>query len=53
MLTFYSPLLAGLPSEPHRRFARTFARLDAIFDLFAEVQQMRRDAHSRYPFMDD
>jgi hypothetical protein len=33
------------------KFARIVAFLNAALDVFAEAQQMARDAHKRYPFV--
>jgi hypothetical protein len=44
--------------NPSRRAARdglltrAVAGFDIIRDMIAEVQQMRSDAHERYPFID-
>ena len=33
-------------------FARAMSGLGTIREMIAEVQQMRSDAHERYPFID-
>ena len=36
--------------RPHAAFARFFAAVSAVIEVFAEAQENARAAHARYPF---